>query len=176
MFCYDNSINLFDVISLVITSIIGIYIAYYLHIAQERTRVEKDIMLSELEKIETVMDELFKTFISSDSIDNFKLTSMIGSCRKRYSNFKNVDSSLYDTQDDSSRLDDITKGFIRLNKLTEREPDNDIDVKIANDIVTFSTQRKAEIINQIDSLCFMILNKKIETNKRIAVSHASSHK
>lgn len=167
LFKYDFNLSLFDVLSLIITSAIGIYVAQSIQTSLERKKVERDIIFARLDYVEKSIEQLINDILQNPSVSTFKVTACISSCRRSWVKSNKIICETYPNSFNNNSNMELTRKlsscFIKLNQLTsgEEEIDGVRMIEVADNQSTFHERRKAEISCKIDEIKNVIIDLKL---------------
>ena len=160
-------IELFDLISLIVTILLAIYVAISLERRVQDDRVEKELHIEQINQIEQIINEL-ESILRSDDIQYQDIISRISKIRIKKNNIVNA---IKDCLPELSaiikdRTDSITRSIDSLKRLlTETSVDNNTDVVMVNGILTYSSNRISDISNSIYALENELYRLKIIINR-----------
>jgi hypothetical protein len=169
----DLTFNIVDVITLIVTIAMGIYIAWILEKEVQDNRIEKDMYLAKIGVIEGILDELDSMFhtYNGQSIDYKKVVSLEHRIRtKKNSIFKyilnnshgkiNKELSKYDEQLKTEFKD--LRNFLTQTSVSESEPK---DIEITDNQANYSSERTTNVLSSINSIDNKLLEIKVLVNK-----------
>lgn len=164
-FIVDNEISVIDILSLAITSVIAIYIAKIIEREKQNTQSAKQSYIEKLSQCEqllfTITSLIDEKNISYGKINNavhifrVKLNNTIENITKKDSHFKNFEI-------DKNMLDNKTKELRDLLTNTPIDKNDNSNIIIRNNKVTYSEKRVLDINNvsvAIENELFNIRNK-----------------
>lgn len=167
-FVFTNEVSLLDVISIVITTAIGLYVADVIQKNLESKRVEKDIIFGLFNYVEAYLSELgIEVSKNQEGGDSVVLLAKIGSCRKFWNKILKMMNDKYNIQ--FSTGSDYSKEFIQLNRLctsTPKKGANDTSIRITNGKIFYSDIRKNKIYSEIDRIRMVIVDLKLLINQK----------
>lgn len=114
-FKFSNEVSLLDVISLVITTAIGLYVAVVIQNNLESKRVEKEIIYGQLNFVEHYLSELRSEVSKEQAEGTVDIVAKIGGCRKFWSKIVTLIKEKYGIKKAPDRiyvLLDKTSGFL----------------------------------------------------------------
>lgn len=166
-FIYSNEVSLLDVISLVITTAIGLYVADVIQKNLEDKRVEKDIVFGMFNYVEEYLSELRSEVAKEQTEGTVDILAKIGSCRKFWTKIVKMIHERYDIDLSKEKIN--PNEFIKLNQLCTSTAiigatDNSVLAKKGK--VTYSDIRKNEIFSEIDRIRMTIVDLKLLINKK----------
>lgn len=166
-FEFSNEVSLLDVISLVITTAIGLYVAVVIQNNLENKRAEKEIIYGQFNFVEQYLTEL-RTEVSKEQAEGSNdIVAKIGGCRKFWSKIVTLIKDKYGI--DLSKYNINPNEFIKLNHLCTSTPIIGVqdDSVIAQDgKVTYSETRRNEIYSEIDRIRMTIVDLKLLINQK----------
>lgn len=166
-FEFSNEVSLLDVISLVITTAIGLYVAVVIQNNLENKRAEKEIIYGQFNFVEQYLTEL-RTEVSKEQAEGSNdIVAKIGGCRKFWSKIVTLIKDKYGI--DLSKYNINPNEFIKLNQLCTSTPIIGVqdDSVIAQDgKVTYSETRRNEIYSEIDRIRMTIVDLKLLINQK----------
>ena len=157
---FDGEVNILDAITLIVTIILGIYIAKILEKEVQDKRIEKDMYLAKIGEIENFIQEIEKLInnLHCSSINYKQIVNMEHRCRrKRNSIFQYIigkangkmrkQLSEYD-----NKLKADFKDLRQMLTQTSACDEAPKDVIVENDVVQYSLNRTSEILSTIESI------------------------
>lgn len=172
-FCLDLNVNLIDVISLLATIALGIYIAWILEKEVQDKRIEKDMYLAKINAIDEIREKIEDIFQTSNGkdVDYKKVVSLEHRIKtKRDSIFKHIlekshgkikkELTEHDTQLKSDFKD--LRNFLTQTNANATEPQ---DIKIEKDKATYSESRTSSILSSLNNIDNRLLEIKVLVNK-----------
>lgn len=166
-FVISNEVSLLDVLSLVITTVIGLYVAVVIQNNLESKRFEKEIIFGQFNFVEQYLSELRTEVLKVQSEGTVDIVAKIGGCRKFWNKIVIVIKEKYGI--DLSKYNITPNEFIKLNQLCTSTPiigDQDDSVIAKNGKVTYSDTRKNEIFSEIDRIRMIIVDLKLLINQK----------
>ncbi len=166
-FVFSNEVSLIDVIALVITTTIGIYVADVIQGNLDSKRVEKDIIFGQFNYVEQYLSELRSEVAKHETDGTVDVMAKIGGCRKFWSKIVNMIQEKYEIDLQKERIN--PNEFITLNQLCTTTPivgSEDDSVLARNGIVTYNDTRKNEIFTEIDRIRMIIIDLKLLINQK----------
>lgn len=169
----DLTFNIVDVITLIVTIAMGIYIAWILEKEVQDNRIEKDMYLTKIGVIEGILDELDRMFhtCNGQSIDYKKVVSLEHRIRtKKNSIFKHIlNNSHGKINKELSKYDEQLKmefkdlrNFLTQTSVSESEPK---DIEITDNQANYSSERTTNVLSSINSIDNKLLEIKVLVNK-----------
>lgn len=171
LFIYNYDIELFDVVSLFVTSSIGIYIAHTIQANVENKKTEKEIIFCKLDFIENVLTDYLSDVMQGKSLGIFKITGSIGTCRKNWAKLIEIlKGKCHNDEESLKKIEGVDslvrRNFINLNRLSTDEGVNDSSsIRVKNNRVTFKGNRTVLISNEIDIIRNTIVDFKFIINE-----------
>ena len=169
----DLTFNIVDVITLIVTIAMGIYIAWILEKEVQDNRIEKDMYLAKIGDIEGILDELDNMFhtCNGQSIDYKKVVSLEHRIRtKKNSIFKyilnnshgkiNKELNKYDEKLKTEFKD--LRNYLTQTSVSESEPK---DIEIEDNRANYSSERTTNVLSSINSIDNKLLEIKVLVNK-----------
>lgn len=166
-FVFNNEVSLLDVLSLVITTAIGLYVAVVIQNNIENKRVEKDIIFGLLNFVEQYLLELRTEVSKEQAAGSDDIVSKIGACRKYWSKIMTLIHDKYGIDFSSNNIN--PNEFIKLNQLctgTAIIGANDSSVLVKDGKASYSDTRKNEIHTEIDRIRMIIVDLKLLINQK----------
>lgn len=166
-FSFSWKIEIFDIITLIITGVLAIYVANSLERRVQDDRIEKELHIEQINQIEKLLNEI--EYITRDeNIQYNNIISRISKIRIKKNNvFKAMEECL--PEYDSSlkeRTDNITQTIELLKRLlTDTSVGGNPDVVMKDGILTYSISRISEINNAICGLENELYRLKIILNR-----------
>lgn len=160
-------VELIDIISLVVTILLAIYVATSLESRVQDDRVEKELHIEQIRQIEQLICEI-ENLLRSDSIKYNEVISRISKIRIKKNNvFGALQECLPDKGSSfKDRIDNITQTIDSLKRLlTDTSVDSKTDVVMKNGILTYSSTRTSDINNAICVLENELYRLKISLNR-----------
>ena len=172
-FNVDLQINIVDALTLVVTIVMGIYIAWIIEKEVQDKRIEKDMYLSKVCALEEIRDEIENLFQSNngEQIDFKKIVSLDHRIRtKRKSIFKHLlDCSHGKIKKELENYDKNLKNDLKdlRNLLTQTSVGEVVikDIEISNNIANYSSERTSLILKILDEIDNKFLEVKVLVNK-----------
>ena len=166
-FEFSNEVSLLDVISLVITTAIGLYVAVVIQNNLENKRAEKEIIYGQFNFVEQYLSEL-RTEVSKEQAEGSNdIVAKIGGCRKFWSKIVTLIKEKYGI--DLSKYNINPNEFIKLNQLCTSTPIigvQDDSVLAQDGKVSYSETRRNEIYSEIDRIRMTIVDLKLLINQK----------
>lgn len=166
-FVFNNEVSLLEVLSLVITTVIGLYVADVIQNNLESKKFEKEIIFGQFNFVEQYLSELRTEVLKVQSEGTVDIVAKIGGCRKFWSKIVTVIKVKYGI--DLAKCDINPNEFIKLNQLCTSTPVIGVqdDSVIAKDgKVSYSDTRKNEIFSEIDRIRMIIVDLKLLINQK----------
>lgn len=166
-FEFSNEVSLLDVISLVITTAIGLYVAVVIQNNLENKRAEKEIIYGQFNFVEQYLTELRSEVSKEQTEGSNDIVAKIGGCRKFWSKIVSLIKEKYGI--DLSKYNINPNEFIKLNQLCTSTPIIGVqdDSVIAQDgKVSYSETRRNEIYSEIDRIRMTIVDLKLLINQK----------
>lgn len=166
-FVFSNEVSLLDVISLVITTAIGLYIADVIQKNLESKRVEKDIIFGQFNYVEEYLSELSSEVSKEQTDGTVDVLAKIGSCRKFWTKIVKMIKEMYGIDPVKDNIN--PNEFIKLNQLCTKTAiigATDDSVLAKDGKVSYSDTRKNEIFSEIDRIRMTIVDLKLLINKK----------
>lgn len=166
-FEFSNEVSLLDVISLVITTAIGLYVAVVIQNNLENKRAEKEIIYGQFNFVEQYLSELRSEISKEQTEGSNDIVAKIGGCRKFWSKIVTLIKEKYGI--DLSKYNINPNEFIRLNQLCTSTPiigAQDNSVIAQNGKVIYSETRRNEIYSEIDRIRMTIVDLKLLINQK----------
>lgn len=153
-FSFAWKIELFDIISLIATIILAVYVASSLETRVQDDRIEKELHISQIGQIEALLEEIEK-ILRADNIIYNDVNYRISLIRKKKNSIfeainsfdVNKDFKLKQYTEKISSSIDILKRL-----LTETSVDKSAEVIMKDGILNYSAERLTQINNEIDTL------------------------
>lgn len=166
-FEFSNEVSILDVISLVITTAIGLYVAVVIQNNLENKRAEKEIIYGQFNFVEQYLLEL-RTEVSKEQTEGSNdIVAKIGGCRKFWNKIVTLIKDKYGI--DLSKHNINPNEFIKLNQLCTSTPIigvQDNSVLAQDGKVTYSETRRNEIYSEIDRIRITIVDLKLLINQK----------
>ena len=166
-FVFSNEVSLLDVISLVITTAIGLYVAVVIQNNLESKRAEKEIIYGQFNFVEQYLAELRSEVSKEQAEGSNDIVAKIGGCRKFWSKIVTLIKEKYGI--DLSKYNINPNEFIKLNQLCTSTPIigvQDNSVLAQDGMVSYSETRKNEIYSEIDRIRMTIVDLKLLINQK----------
>lgn len=166
-FSFSWKIEIFDIITLIITVVLAIYVANSLERRVQDDRIEKELHIEQINQIERLLNEI-EDITRGDNIQYNNIISRISKIRIKKNNvFKAMEECL--PEYDSSlkeRTGNITQTIEFLKRLlTDTSVGSNPDVVMKDGILTYSISRISEINNAICGLENELYRLKIILNR-----------
>lgn len=114
-FEFSNEVSLLDVISLVITTAIGLYVAVVIQNNLENKRAEKEIIYGQFNFVEQYLSELRSEVSKEQAGGSNDIVAKVGGCRKFWSKIVTLIKVKYGIE--LSKYNINPNEFIKLNQL-----------------------------------------------------------
>lgn len=160
-------IELFDIISLIITILLAIYVATSLERRVQDDRIEKELHIEQIRQIEQIIGEI-ENILRGEVINHNAIVSRISKVRIKKNNvFQALEECLPDKFSSfKEKTDNITQTIDSLKRLlTDTSVDNKTDVVMKKGILTYSPTRLSDINNAICGLENELYRLKISLNR-----------
>lgn len=172
-FVLDLQINIVDAVSLLITVVMGLYIARILEKEVQDNRIEKDMYLSKISVIENLLENIETMFQNKNGIDlDYKL---IVNLEHRIRTKKNsifehiVEKSKKKIKNEiqtyEKQLKDEFKDLRNYLTQTNASEEGTKDISIENNIARYSQERTSLILTSLNSIENKLLELKVLINK-----------
>lgn len=115
-------------------------------------RVEKELFIAQVGKIEEFASDL-KSLLTSSSINYSNVTNIIGRCRIKKNNVLKAIQDQFKLEEDKTYRQLSTQISQSLNKIKNSMTKTEVssrDISLQNDIVTYSKTRKTIIFKEVD--------------------------
>ena len=165
--------NIVDVLTLIVTIAMGLYIARVLEKDVQDKRIEKDMYLSKINVIESICDELENKFQASNGkgLDYKEIVNLEHRIKtKKNTIFKYIlDNSHGKINDKLKTHDEKLKGEFKdlrnnLTQTTVGEVEQQ-DIEIVNNCATYSNERTTCILSSLNTISNSLLEVKVLVNK-----------
>lgn len=160
-------IELFDIISLIVTIILAIYVANSLERRVQDDRIEKELHIEQINQIEKILNEI-EDILRGESIKYNNIISRISKIRIKKNNvFSSMQECLPEYEASfKERTDNITQMIDQLKRLlTDTSVDGSPDVVMKDEILTYSIARISDINKAICGLENELYRLKITLNR-----------
>lgn len=172
-FVLDLQINIVDVVSLLVTVAMGLYIAMILEKEVQDNRIEKDMYLSKISVIENLLETIESMFQNKNGIDlEYKLiVNLEHRIRtKKNSIFKHiVERAKRKIKNEIQSYEKQLKNEFKVlrNYLTQTNASEEgtKEITIENDIAKYSQKRTSLILKSLNSIENKLLEVKVLINK-----------
>ena len=172
-FVLDLQINIVDAVSLLVTVVLGLYIARILEKEVQDNRIEKDMYLSKISVIENLLENIETMFQNKNGIDlDYKL---IVNLEHRIRTKKNsifehiVEKSKRKIKTEIQTYEKLLKDEFKdlRNYLTQTNASEEgtKDISIENNIARYSQERTSLILTNLNSIENKLLELKVLVNK-----------
>lgn len=172
-FVLDLQINIVDAVSLLVTVVMGLYIARILEKEVQDNRIEKDMYLSKISVIENLLENIETMFQNKNGIDlDYKL---IVNLEHRIRTKKNsifehiVEKSKRKIKTEIQTYEKLLKDEFKdlRNYLTQTNASEEgtKDISIENNIAKYSPERTSLILTSLNSIENKLLELKVLINK-----------
>lgn len=157
---FNGEVNILDAITLIVTIILGIYIAKILEKEVQDKRIEKDMYLAKIGEIENFIQEIEKLInnLHASSISYKQIVNIEHRCRrKRNSIFQYIMGKVNgkmrkQLSEYDNKLKTDFKDLRQMLTQTSACDEEPKDVIVENDIVQYSLSRISEILSTIESV------------------------
>ena len=165
--------NIVDVLTLIVTIAMGLYIARVLEKDVQDKRIEKDMYLSKINVIESICDELENKFQASNGkgLDYKEIVNLEHRIKtKKNTIFKYIlENSHGKINDKLKNHDEKLKGDFKdlrnnLTQTTVGEVEQQ-DIEIVNNCATYSNERTTCILSSLNTISNSLLEVKVLVNK-----------
>lgn len=160
-------IELFDLVSLLVTIILAIYVATSLERRVQDDRIEKELHIEQINQIEQILNEL-ENILREEKIQYANVISRISKIRIKKNNIVNAIKECLPELSSAikDKTDTITQSIDSLKRLlTDTSVDNNTDVVMKDGILTYSFNRISDINNSICALENELYRLKIIINR-----------
>lgn len=160
-------IELFDLVSLIVTIILAVYVATSLERRVQDDRIEKELHIEQINQIEQILNEL-ENILREENIQYANVISRISKIRIKKNNIVNAIKECLPELSSSikDKTDIITQSIDSLKRLlTDTSVDNNTDVVMKDGILTYSFNRISDINNSICALENELYRLKIILNR-----------
>lgn len=169
----DLTFNIVDLFTLVVTIVMGTYIAWILEKEVQDKRIEKDMYLAKIGSIEEILDELGNMFQSNNgqSIDYKKVVGLEHRIKmKKDSIFKYILENLHGKihQEIKKGDEQLRCNFKDLRNLltqTNAEETGPKDIEIIDNQANYSAERTSCVLNTLNIIDNKLLEIKVLVNK-----------
>ena len=169
----DLSFNIVDLVTLIVTIAMGIYIAWILEKEVQDRRIEKDMYLSKIDSIDGILEDIENLFQSNNGsrIDYKKIVSIEHRVKlKKKGIFEHLLKNSHGKIKDSLKKYDnqLKRDFKDLrNYLTQTSAGASVpqDITIDNNIASYSSERTSNILTLLNSIGIKLLEVKVLVNK-----------
>ncbi len=153
-FSFSSKIELFDLISLIVTVILAIYVATSLERRVQDDRIEKELHIEQINKIEQSLREI-EDILRGENIQYNDVISRISKIRIKKNNIFSALQECLPRHNSSikEKVNSITQTIDSLKRLlTDTSVDSGPDVVMKDGILTYSLTRVSDINNAICGL------------------------
>lgn len=153
-FSFSSKIELFDLISLIVTVILAIYVATSLERRVQDDRIEKELHIEQINKIEQSLREI-EDILRGENIQYNDVISRISKIRIKKNNIFSALQECLPEHNSSikEKVNSITQTIDSLKRLlTDTSVDSGPDVVMKDGILTYSLTRVSDINNAICGL------------------------
>ncbi|WP_278983553.1 hypothetical protein [Segatella bryantii] len=169
----DLSFNIVDVITLIVTITMGIYIAWILEKEVQDRRIEKDMYLSKIDVIDGILNDMEELFQSNNGsgIDYKQIVGIEHRVRtKRKSIFKHLlDNSCGKIKKELEKYDNQLKSDFKdlRSYLTMTDAGNSKtkSLVVTKNLAKYSEERTSDILTSINAIDNKLLEVKVLINK-----------
>lgn len=172
-FVLDLQINIVDVVSLLVTVAMGLYIAMILEKEVQDNRIEKDMYLSKISVIENLLETIESMFQNKNGIDlEYKLiVNLEHRIRtKKNSIFKHIverakrkiKNEIQSYEKQLKNEFKVLRNYLTQTNASEEETK---EITIENDIAKYSQKRTSLILKSLNSIENKLLEVKVLINK-----------
>jgi hypothetical protein len=168
----SKSIDLINVLSILVTVLLAILITVYFDKRKSDNRIEKDLILRRVDNIYEITNELQREAISGE----IPYTEAASSIKRINTSmqliYKTVDKCEFSIKDDiktsiRNAISDLRDILTDTPKLTEAQIEkSDLPIEVKNGIIKFNRQRISQIEVKFDSLKDKLLELEIRINKK----------
>lgn len=166
-FTFSWKVELFDIVTLMATIILAIYVATSLESKVQDDRIEKELHIVQISQIETLLDEI-EHLLRSEQIIYKDVIYRISTIRKKKNN---IFSSINEEgnannkipQENTTKISSAIDNLKRL--LTDTSVDNASEVTMRDGILSYSSERLSKINHEIDTLENDLFRLKIIINR-----------
>lgn len=172
-FALDLQINIVDAVSLLVTVVMGLYIAKILEKEVQDNRIEKDMYLSKISTIENLLEAIETMFQNKNGIDlDYKsIVNLEHRIRtKKNSIFEHLaEKSKRKIKNEIQTYEKLLKDEFKdlRNYLTQTNASEEgtKDISIENNIAKYSQERTSLILTSLNSIENKLLELKVLINK-----------
>ncbi len=159
--------ELFDLVSLIVTIFLAIYVATSLERRVQDDRIEKELHIEQIGQIEHLLSEI-ESILRTESIQYNNIISRISKIRIKKNSIFNALQECLPEQDASlkDKTSNITQTIDALRRLlTDTSVDSSNDVVMKDGLLTYSPTRISDINNAICTLENELYRLKIVLNR-----------
>ena len=168
---FNSQIGLIDILELIITIFLGIYIARIIEKKLQDKRIEKDIFIKNIDQIEYLIQEFEKIEVG-DPISYSKITNRISKAREKKNRLLfNIIKKVKPNKIINSQIEDVQiklkNDFKILKNLLTNTPSQEIDqadVRLINGKITYFDTRLKEIFAVLFDINDKLLELKLIVN------------
>lgn len=166
-FTFSWKVELFDIVTLMATIILAIYVATSLESKVQDDRIEKELHIVQISQIETLLDEI-EHLLRSEQIIYKDVIYRISTIRKKKNNIFSSINEEGNTnnkipQENTAKISSAIDNLKRL--LTDTSVDNASEVTMRDGILSYSSERLSKINHEIDTLENDLFRLKIIINR-----------
>ncbi len=168
----SKSIDLINVLSILVTVLLAILITVYFDKRKSDNRIEKDLILRRVDNIYEITNELQREAISGEIPYTEAASSIKRINTSMQSIYKTVDKCEFSIKDDiktsiRNAISDLRDILTDTPKMTEAQIEkSDLPIEVKNGIIKFNRQRISQIEVKFDSLKDKLLELEIRINKK----------
>lgn len=166
-FSFSWKIELFDVISLIVTIFLAIYVATALERRVQDDRIEKELHIEQINQIERILNEI-ENLLRNENVPYDNINSRISKIRIKKNNIVRALKECLpeETASLNDKTNNITQRIDALKRLlTDTSVNNRKDVVMKGGVVKYSKKRLSDINNAICGLENDLYRLKITLNR-----------
>ena len=165
-FTLNDEISVVDILTLLVTIFLAIYVGHVIEKVNESSRTEKTLIISSIERLDNISRDVANNFISGKIEYQIAASGLkkIGTGIQRIK--KRAEMLGWKTQDE---FDEILKKHRQLRNLTTDTPSTDNndsnEIKVKQGMIEFSSNRTREIHNEFESFYLLLFELLIKINR-----------
>ncbi len=166
-FFYENKFNIFELLYFICNALLTVYVAYIISQSIESKKGEKGIIIEKANEIDELLKDLQNKFVERNGKYTINNLTIVGQSKVINMIINQIRKSIKKYYKDIEDSDDFKQ--INIRKLvricTNSQPGKEDVIKCENDIWSYSPDKYAEIINELQRLRELCYLNKLVLNK-----------
>lgn len=166
-FFYENKFNIFELLYFICNALLTVYVAYIISQSIESKKGEKGIIIEKANEIDELLKDLQNKFVERNGKYTINNLTIVGQSKVINMIINQIRKSIKKYYKDIEDSDDFKQ--INIRKLVRicnnSQPGKEDVIKCENDIWSYSPDKYAEIINELQRLRELCYLNKLVLNK-----------